>query len=374
VTKNHFDLAYLTVDSVSEGVGSSQITPILNRISQTGLRVKLISFEKTKPILSLQESIRAQGIDWTFFDFAKYGRIGGFQRVLKLARNVPPASIIHGRSELATMAGVLSQKAPVLWDVRSLWNEQRSFLAQSRLEKKFYKKLKFIEDLCSFKSAGLSTLSHAVVPVLEARHRTLPIERIVVATNVDLNRFSLSNRYPRVVKALYSGTYNGYYDLKLSRDFLNELQKLMSIEVHWARPEESKFNSLGAGEDRVFTSRQQEMARIIPEYSFGLSVCKVHSGPSLSAAMPTKVAEFLATGRPIVINEGLGDLPSIVREFDVGVVLDGSLETLMHGAEKMRELLSDNSTPFRCRAAAEKYFDLEDGAKKYLKIYAALGK
>ena len=372
MTESPYDVTYLTVDSVREGVGSSQIVPVLNGISQSGLKVKLISFEKQKPEVSLQKNLRDQGIDWTFIEFSKFGPVAGLQRVLKLSKSVPPTSIIHGRSELATMAGILSQKSPVLWDVRSLWNEQRGFLAQSPFEKYVYKKLKIIEDFCSLKSGGISTLTHAVIPVLEERHKDLPINRIVVATNVDLKRFSLSSYFPQTTKALYSGTYNGYYDLKLSKDFLDALRRLIAIDVHWARPAESKIQSLNAGEDYIFTARQQEMAMVIPEYSFGLSICKLDSGPSLSAAMPTKVAEFLASGRPIAINKGLGDLPSIIREFDVGVVLDESADTIEQCANKMVELLSDSSTPNRCRAAAEKYFNLELGIDRYISMYRAL--
>jgi hypothetical protein len=39
----------------------------------------------------------------------------------------------------------------------------------------------------------------------------------------------------------------------------------------------------------------------------------------------------------------------------------------------MIELLNDISTPYRCRDAAEKYFNLEEGVRKYLKMYSALG-
>ena len=373
MTENSYDITYLTVDSISEGVGSSQIVPLLNGISQNGLKIKLISFEKSQPDVASQEKIVSLGIDWTFFDFAKSGPLGGLQRVIKLAKSVPPTSIIHGRSELASMAGIMSGKAPVLWDARSLWNEQRAFLAQNALERYVYMRLKIVEDFCSMNAEGLSTLSHSVVPILEARHRRLPSNRIVVPTNVDLERFSFSSHFPPTIRALFSGTYNGYYDLKLSKSFLDQLRSLISLDVHWARPEESKSILLNAGEEHVFTSRQYEMARVIPEYSFGISICKLDSGPSLSAAMPTKVAEFLASGRPIVINEGLGDLPSIIREFNVGVVVDNSPDSMKHGANKMIELLNDTSTPHRCRAAAEKYFNLEEGVKKYLEMYSVLG-
>jgi len=35
-------------------------------------------------------------------------------------------------------------------------------------------------------------------------------------------------------------------------------------------------------------------------------------------------------------------------------------------------LLSDPETPYRCRELAEKYFDIKEGAKKYMDIYEKL--
>jgi glycosyltransferase involved in cell wall biosynthesis len=114
------------------------------------------------------------------------------------------------------------------------------------------------------------------------------------------------------------------------------------------------------------------MSELIPNYSFGVSVCKLDAGPSLSAAMPTKIAEFLACGRPIVVNRGLGDMDKFIEEFDVGVILDGSLENLVESATKLVNLLSDSQTPQRCRALAEKYFNMDVGAEKYLNLYSLI--
>ena len=50
-----YDLTYVTIDSVSEGVGSSQIVPLLRNLSRAGLRIQLISFEKSVPEPELRE-------------------------------------------------------------------------------------------------------------------------------------------------------------------------------------------------------------------------------------------------------------------------------------------------------------------------------
>ena len=104
-------------------------------------------------------------------------------------------------------------------------------------------------------------------------------------------------------------------------------------------------------------------------YSFGLSVCKMNAGPSLKAAMPTKVAEFLACGRPMVVNAGLGDFDEYISRYNAGVILTGKPGDLPEKAHQLMELLADPKTPSRCRALAEEYFDMDKGAEKYLSLY-----
>jgi glycosyltransferase involved in cell wall biosynthesis len=151
---------------------------------------------------------------------------------------------------------------------------------------------------------------------------------------------------------------------------MREFQNSIDCEIHWARPTESDRSQIQVGENRIFASSQLGMSKTIPHYSFGVSICKIDSGPSLSAAMPTKIAEFLACGRPIVVNKGLGDMDRFIQEFNAGIVLDGTASNLVESAAMMVALLSDVETPTRCRALAEKYFSMDVGAKKYLQVYS----
>jgi len=153
---------------------------------------------------------------------------------------------------------------------------------------------------------------------------------------------------------------------------MEELRSLTELETHWARPLESEKKQINVGEDRIFPASQTEMAELIPNYSFGMSVCKLDAGPSLSAAMPTKIGEFLACGRPIVVNKGLGDMDKFIKEFNVGVSLDGDPINLKKSATELINLVLDPGTPNRCRALAEKYFSMEVGAKRYLDLYGQM--
>ena len=373
MSKNeNFDLTYVTIDALSEGVGSSQITPLISRLSKSGLKINLISYEKTEPRSDLVDYFRSLGVKWNSRPFGSNGLIGGVYRLNSLRREIPNSNLIHARSDIPAVSGIASCKAPVLWDVRSLWADQKVLIQDNFLNKALYSSYRRLENIAASKSLGMSTLTSAVVPILEQRHKRLPSLRTVVPTAVDLNRFLLDPKLPANVRALFSGTYNDYYDLKLSALFMTEVRKQISIETYWARPSESNKSHIGVGEVKVSPASQAEMALLIPNYSFGVSVCKLDAGPSLAAAMPTKIAEFLACGRPVVVNKGLGDMDQFIAECDAGIVLDGGLSNLSESASKLIDLISDPDTPNRCRALAEKYFSMDVGADKYLKLYSEM--
>lgn len=366
-----YDLTYATIDSLSEGVGSSQITPLVSRLSKAGLKINLISFEKTRVEEELIDSFKGMGVDWTPQVFGNGGVLGGLLRLNHLRMVISDTNLIHARSDIPAVSGILSNEAPVLWDVRSLWGDQKSLIqnTNTKINSSLYRPL---EMLASKRSSAMSTLTNAVVAKLEERNKILPKLRIVVPTAVDLEMYKLDKKMPTQVRALFSGTYNNFYDLSLSSLFIAELRKLVSCEVHWARPVESPISKLDVGEGSVFSASRKEMSTLISNYSFGVSVCKMDAGPSLTASMPTKIGEFLATGRPMVVNAGLGDMDAFIREAKIGVILDGSKENLRKGASELIEIITDPDTPKRCRGIAEKYFNMDVGAEKYLKLYSRI--
>jgi hypothetical protein len=371
-TYQNYDLTYVTIDSLSEGVGSSQVTPLITRLSKSGLKINLISFEKSAPSNQLVDYFKSINVEWNSQPFGSSGLFGGVKRLNHLRQEIPRANLIHARSDIPAVSGLASKEAPVLWDVRSLWADQKVMIQKDFLNKSLYRLYRGLESIAANESSGMSTLTSSVIPILEKRHRRLPQIRTVVPTAVDLNRFRVNPVMPTKIMALFSGTYNEYYDLTLSALFMEELRKLTPVETHWARPIESDKSILGVGESRVFPATYSYMPELIPNYSFGVSVCKLDAGPSLSAAMPTKIAEFLASGRPIVVNKGLGDMDEFLKEFEVGVILDGTRENLKESTYKLIDLLSDIETPQRCRDLAEKYFSMDIGASKYIQIYSQI--
>ena len=235
-TYDAYDLTYITIDSLSEGVGSSQITPLITLLANAGLKISLISYEKSNPRSEVTNHFKSIGVEWNVRDFGQNGLVGGIARLNNLRQEVPKTNLIHARSDIPAVSAIASQQAPVLWDVRSLWADQKVMIQKSHFGTISYPLYRGLESIAATKSLGMSTLTSAVVPILEQRHKVLPHLRTVVTTAVDLNRFQLSSVLPSKVRALFSGTFNDYYDLDLSRLFMQEFQKQVPAEIHWARP------------------------------------------------------------------------------------------------------------------------------------------
>jgi glycosyltransferase involved in cell wall biosynthesis len=92
------------------------------------------------------------------------------------------------------------------------------------------------------------------------------------------------------------------------------------------------------------------------------------------SASPTKIAEYLASGIPVISNAGIGDLDEIIEGDRVGVLVRefspaGYLQAL-HAAD---ELLKENDISERCRATAHNRFDLQSiGGPGYRRLYQRL--
>lgn len=364
-----FDVTYLSVDSIQEGVGSSQITPLVLGLAERGKTVCLITFEKSIPSKELVELFSKTGVVWIAKEFGKSGAIGGITRLNTLRRIVPNSSIFHGRSDIATTAAILSGKdTPVLWDVRSLWSDQRLLIGTDGWNNLTARGARTLENLSAKKAMAMTTLTAAIVPILEQRHRRIPAIRGVIPTCVQTTKFLPTPMPQGQVTCLLSGTFNNYYDLSRTKQILDEIRKSVDLRVIWARAGESPVETLGVGEELVISASYSAMPEIVKESHFGVAICKPDHLESLAAAVPTKIGEFLASGRPVIVSKGIGDLDQMLERTKTGIVIghDDSLQAI---ADQIISLINDPDTPDRCRELAMRHFDMEKSIGKYLEIY-----
>jgi hypothetical protein len=109
------DLTCVTIDSLSEGVGSSHITPLISPLSKSGLKINIISYEKSAPTSELIDHFKLIGVDWNYLPFGISGLIGGIGRLNNLRCEMQSTYLIHARSDIPTVSEIAPKEVPVLW-------------------------------------------------------------------------------------------------------------------------------------------------------------------------------------------------------------------------------------------------------------------
>jgi glycosyltransferase involved in cell wall biosynthesis len=85
---------------------------------------------------------------------------------------------------------------------------------------------------------------------------------------------------------------------------------------------------------------------------------------------PTRMAEILVCGLPVVANEGVGDVAEIIRVNRVGILVEGGIPDELRVAwDNLDKLLLDPNLGARCREAASSMFSLDAGTKAYQALY-----
>ena len=89
------------------------------------------------------------------------------------------------------------------------------------------------------------------------------------------------------------------------------------------------------------------------------------------AMSPTKLAESLAMGVPVIYNDNIGDVTNIVKELNAGIIIDYrnniEIENFIKNYKKIQHL-----NGVKLVNKSKKLFDISIANKKYLKIYKNL--
>ena len=364
-------ITYLSVDPVTSTVGTSQVLAYVERLAERGVGVDLHSFEHHVDEVIAADLVR-HGVVWTPHRFGGNGARAGLGRVTRLARSIRGAELVHARSDMAAAAAMWSGAECWLWDVRSFWADQKVatgvFSARSPQARVFRR----IERRAAVGSRHVVALTPSAIDELDRRYDgVVGPKATVVTTCVDRRRFKPAPMPPtNPVRLLLAGTLNRYYDVPAMLDLIAELRTRRPVELVVASPGgtdwDPELDRAGAVRTSATTG---DMPALIASCHAGLSVCRDDAGISLVAAMPTKIGEFLAVGRPVIVNPGLQDAASMVDQADAGVVVDASAAGLDAAATRLLELLDDEATPGRATGLAAGFFDLDAGVDRLVEAY-----
>ncbi|MEA3001160.1 MAG: hypothetical protein QOK17_2993 [Sphingomonadales bacterium] len=389
-------ILYVSYDGMLEPLGQSQVLAYLERLSER-YAVTLLSFEKkddlagASRLAAVRRRIEAAGIDWTPLRYHKspsapataFDIAAGTVAALRLARK-RQARIVHARSYIAALIGLAVKRvtgARLLFDMRGLWADERVDAGWWPRGGRLYRVAKSIERRLLRGADHIVTLTHAAAREIASfpyLPQSTPIT--VIPTCADLGRFVPAARQIAGSPVLgFVGTASAwsmvpelfrFYRLLLERE---PAARLLIVNRHEQGYIRSCLAEAGADPGRVEIVRAEhaEVPGLIARMTIGTAL-KQPSYSQLGCA-PTKLAEYLGCGVPVLVNKGIGDVAEIVAEHRVGVVLEGFDEAdLRTGVDRILALLREEDLPRRCRAAAEAIFSLESGVAAYDRVYRSM--
>lgn len=382
-----------------EPLGQSQVLSYLRGISEN-CQISLISFEKPGDIADQQAFERVKkdcekhGIRWLPQRFHYRPRIiaPAWSMLVFLflcLREVRKgnAELIHSRSYIPAAVALLVYKltgTPFIFDMRALWPEELITAGRLKRGSFMHKAIAWIERSCLKNAATVVSLTNAAGSYLKETYpEELQEQRLVVIpTCADLDRFvpldtSESCAEEGPVYSCLGTVLSGWFRLDWLRTFIERavvsdpnarfeiVTRDNPVDVRGLLNFDDNLNS----RLKIFSVPSHEVHKVVQQHAASVMF---YAGGEVSelGRSPTRMAEILGCGLPVVANPGVGDVAEIIEKYRVGVlVTEGSEEAMDSATRKIEELQKDPELPARCRKAAEEVFSLESGTNKYRRVY-----
>lgn len=403
---------YICYFGMREPLVQTQVLPYLRELTKLdGLKVSILTFEpelQTKwtaeEIETEQKRLAAEGIIWHFLGYHKrfsvlataYDIFAGALFVRNILRR-EDTGILHCRVHVPALMGAigrkLSPKKPkLIFDIRGFMPEEYTDAGIWPEGGWLYKAAKRIERWLLREADGFVVLTEKAREILFAGsegtgydEQGRPVE--VIPCCVDLSRFSgLDEAYrnkrreelgvsDRPVLA-YVGSFGGWYltdetigIFKAARE--RDPKTFALILTQSSEAIADKLRDAGyADEDMLIT---KVAPADVPKFlvAADTAVSFIKTCYSKQSSSPTKVAEYLACGLPIIANRGIGDIDHLIEYNKLGVMIDDlSPEGFSEALAKVDDL---GKISERCQAAARDLFDLSIvGGEKYRRLYTRL--
>ena len=399
---------YISYNGMLDPLGQSQVLPYLKELAKLGVQFTLLSFERsdayTRDGLTRCEDLRrdlaTHQIDWHWLRYHKtpslpatsYDVLAGLRYGGRLVRR-KQIEMIHARSHIAAAIALrLKQRFGVkmIFDVRGLLAEEYADAGHWRKNSIPYRITKAVEARALAAANGVVTLTDRIWPLMNRwdslRNHSVAHEVVPCCADLELFRFSSEDRARRrgelALKdrfvVVYSGSIDGWYLTESMADFFVTMRE-QRPEAHflWLTParhervhELMRARGVGASDYTVLASAPRDVPSYLSVGDLGLAFIK----PCFSklASSPTKYAEYLGCGLPLIINSGIGDSDMLITKEQTGVLVQDfsadsyrtAIEAFSSFAAKPEEVRS------HARVVAERLFDVHlVGRECYARLY-----
>lgn len=418
---------YICYFGVREPLVQTQVLPYLRELRkgenrQTGrgekvsekesifpLSVLLLTFEPHRRAADLEdfEGIRAElaaeGIEWDWLPYHKRPSAVAtawdiFRGAFYIWRRIGRFDVLHGRVHVPTLMGALARKfsAPkpkLLFDIRGFMPEEYTDAGIWPEGGLLYRAAKRVERWLIQQADAFVVLTEKAREVLFPESKKTGFDKLgrpveVIPCCVDLERFASATPETRTRKReelgitdkrvmVYVGSFGGWYLTKetadIFRGFREQYPNAFAMILTQSKADVIEPLLRKAGFRNYEFLITQVPAAEIPEYLVAADVAVSFIKPCYSkqASSPTKIAEYLACGLPVIANGGVGDVDLLIQNHGVGALVESfDREAYLAAFDKI-EGLGDISA--KCREVVRREFDLESvGGERYRRLYSKI--
>ena len=403
---------YICYFGVREPLVQTQVLPYLRELGRDealGLRLSLLTFEPKRErddlaeFAAIKADLAAEGIEWHWLPYHKRPSALAtawdiFRGAMFIRRRIGQFDILHGRVHVPMLMGALARrlshkKPKLLFDIRGFMPEEYTDAGIWPEGGLLYRGAKRVERWLMREADGFVVLTEKGREILFPESAEYGFDKFerpveVIPCCIDAKRFGVSQNLGREKirreigienrrVIVYVGSFGGWYMTDEIIDFFvhahRQIENAFTLILTQRETEKVKANLISAGLNDVdFLVRGAAPAEV-PKYltASDIALSFIKACYSKQASSPTKIAEYLACGLPIISNSGVGDVDELIEQNGVGALVSEFTPEAYSAALEQVESLGDISA--KCRETARRYFDLETvGGEKYRRIYRRL--
>lgn len=402
-------ILYITYDGLTDFLGQSQVLPYILGLEEQGYRFSILSFEKTDQYTTNQITINAliknRNVSWYPKKYHKrfsivatlWDLIIGLSFLIKL-HSKDAFQTTHCRSYIPAILGLVSKqlfKTKFIFDMRGFWADERIdgglWTLKNPVYRTVYNFFKWIERTCLLHADYVVTLTKKSYLEMQSwdyvsektKFKIIPCcvdlsifnPDIIIQETLEEKRKELKIQNRTVVN--YLGSIGTWYMIDEMFDYFKLLKDEFPDAVFLFITPESENDVLkiagkhGVQRDdiRVVKAQRKEVPYYLTLSDYALFFIK----PAYSkiSSSPTKLAEIMAMGIPVICNSNVGDVEEQVVEGKAGVVIKSFSKKSY--IDSLDALTQNKENVFQRGVALQyvnQYFSLENGVTLYSEIYS----
>lgn len=405
------NVLYISYDGMTDPLGQSQVIPYLIGLSKNGHIITIISCEKKERFANQKDSIQLlldnSKINWIPVPYSNLPSV--LSKLLNISRMKQKAisfckkecpQIVHCRSYMAALIGLYlknKNNTKFIFDMRGFWADERIdgqiWSLKNPLHKRFYnyfkkKEIEFLQNA----DYTISLTENAKKEILSWKHlKKLHISIQVIPCCADLKLFSSKsinlldqntiknklNLKENDFVISYLGSIGTWYMLDEMLDFFKCLSDKMSNAKFLFITPDKKSEIISKAELKEISKEKliihSASRKEVPMYLSLSDIAIYFIKPlySKKASSPTKTAEIMGMGIPIITNSGIGDSDKIITDSEAGILIsEFTADEYMRIINQIDVLL--NVDRIKIAAASHNYFSLEKGVELYSQVYEKL--